>query len=235
VPSIVVCIAENQRAGCEKLAADGVIVYVGKSADVDAAELAAALRRCLQNPALLAEMSQRGRALVDGRGAARLSELLAPTARENLTLRPARASDVDDYFFWVNEPEVRRQSLNSEPIAYAQHVEWFGRRVSSEHSRMFVLEAAALPVGQIRFDIEDEEAVIDYSIDPAFRGRGWASALVSLGIAALTQPVTLRADVKSSNRASCAVFERLRFRKEPAAADAPMRVFRHRHEPSGSC
>ena len=78
---------------------------------------------------------------------------------------------------------------------------------------MYVLDAAGLSVGQIRFDKEGNEARIDYSLDALVRGRAWGARLVSLGSALLqkTEPIGLLAEVKADNEASRLVFLRLGF------------------------
>ena len=57
----------------------------------------------------------------------------------------------------------------------AEHEQWFRSKLEDGRSRLFVLEAEILAVGQIRFDIEGGEARIDYSVDVQFRGRGWGA------------------------------------------------------------
>jgi ribosomal protein S18 acetylase RimI-like enzyme len=79
--------------------------------------------------------------------------------------------------------------------------------------------AGSLAVGQIRFDRIDDDEWISYSLDAITRGRGWGRRLVSLGLRALreTGPAIIRADVKTDNGASSAVFEGLGFTTvEPA-------------------
>ena len=108
----------------------------------------------------------------------------------------------------VNDPETRRQSLRTHDITLEEHREWFDARLGSDRSKLFVLEARQLPVGQIRFDREGTEVRIDYSVDPAFRGRGWAKHLVALGLQHFRDPqrTVFRADIKESNRPSRAVW-----------------------------
>lgn len=225
VPSVVVCIAENQRAGCEQLAKENLIYYLGTWESVSCSDIAAAMRDALCMPKLLAEMSELGQRKVDGVGVARIREALDPTDVENLELRPASSSDLLLYFDWVNDSEVRRQSLDTESISLEQHRKWFMTRLATPSSKLFVLLARDLAVGQIRFDIENGQALVDYSIDSFFRGRGWGKQLISLGMRALDAGTMVRAEVKRANAASCAVFERLGFTERSASTDSELRVF----------
>jgi len=228
LPSVVVSIAENQVPACEALAEGRLIRYLGADSDVSVAAIREELRTLIGSPEPLAQLAIRGQMAVDGRGAARVAECLDPTPPDRLSLRPANEDDARIYFYWVNDPEVRRQSLRPEPIDWPRHQEWFAGKLATEQSRLFVLEAGDLPVGQIRFDREGAETRIDYSIDSLFRGHGWATRLLALGVQEMSYGPTMifRADVKESNPASSAVFRKLGFAESGSPAGAGIRVFR---------
>ncbi len=228
VPSVVVSIAENQEPACKALSESGLIRYLGPDSHVGTRVIRDELRKCLAEPASLAEISARGQLMVDGLGAGRIAEFLDPTPAQSLRLRPANAGDAGHYFHWVNDPVVRRQSLRSEPIDFAEHQSWFAKKVAARQTRLFVMEAGELPVGQIRFDREGAETRIDYSIDPLFRGRGWAKSALALGLQEMRREgaTIFRADVKESNPVSCAVFRKLGFSESSSTAGSGIRVFR---------
>jgi RimJ/RimL family protein N-acetyltransferase len=227
VPSVVVCIAENQRPGCEYLAGLGCIEYCGDAAIATADAIAASLRRCVTDEARRREMTAAGQVLVDGLGAQRIAERMAPTATADLQLRRAVAADVHLFFDWVNDSEVRLQSLRTDPIRFADHFKWFDGRLARQETCLFVLTAGDLPVGQVRFDIVEGWAHIDYSIDRFFRGRGWASRLMTLGMHAMPRGTRFHASVKAGNPGSAAVFTRLGFEEKPERTPDGLRVFRH--------
>lgn len=213
LPTILVTIAENQRPAAEALAAAQLIHYVGHFSDVSVGDLSKAVIASVSNPGRLAEMSLQNQLLVDGLGASRIREVLLPTETAQTRLRPACEGDVVSYFSWANDPEVRRNAIHTEAIPWAAHQAWFAKKLSDPKSHLYVFDAAGLPVGQIRFDKEGDEARIDYSLDTVIRGRGWGSRLVSLGSALLEkiEPVRLRAEVKAENEASRSVFSSLGF------------------------
>jgi RimJ/RimL family protein N-acetyltransferase len=215
LPSIVIAVAANQYPGAGALAAAGLIDYAGPLAGVSADMLRAATTRLIEDPSRLERLSRAGPAIVDGLGAERLAEAILPSAAEELRLRPASPSDVASLFGWVNDPEARRQSLNSEPIAWSEHVAWFDERIGDARCHIFILETpAGLPVGQIRFDLRDQDRVrLSYLLDPVVRGRHWATRLVRLGIAELRKrgEFHIDAEVRTGNAASRKVFERLGF------------------------
>lgn len=217
LPQIVLTIADNQVPGTRALAATGAIVHLGDFA-TGIHGLAAAAAALAADPARRRALSEHGQLLVDGRGTARVAEQIIPTATGGLILRPAEDTDCRFYYTLVNDPEVRRNSFQSAPIPWEQHQSWFARRLASADSRLWVLIAAGLPVGQVRLDRHDTRAHIDYSLDPLVRGRGWGPVIITLGLAAFfsEHDMPVRAEVKSGNLASRAIFEKLGFRAVPA-------------------
>nr|VFJ52775.1 MAG: UDP-2,4-diacetamido-2,4,6-trideoxy-beta-L-altropyranose hydrolase [Candidatus Kentron sp. FM]VFJ57296.1 MAG: UDP-2,4-diacetamido-2,4,6-trideoxy-beta-L-altropyranose hydrolase [Candidatus Kentron sp. FM]VFK08928.1 MAG: UDP-2,4-diacetamido-2,4,6-trideoxy-beta-L-altropyranose hydrolase [Candidatus Kentron sp. FM] len=213
LPSLVISIADNQEPACLVLARAGLIRYLGDAATVGEERMRAALGGIMDDPEEIAEQSLAGRLLVDGLGALRVLETLDPTPVEQLHLRPVNEDDITLYYDWANEPEVRRQSIDSNPIPWVQHQDWFHDKLTDARSHLFVLQAGNLPVGQVRFDCGGDEARIGYSLDALVRGRGWAANMITMGARRLreSQPVALRAEVKPNNNVSRAVFLRLGF------------------------
>ena len=76
VPSLVVCLAANQRSTCEALSAAGLIQYVGDVSAVGKTEIAIGLRQLIGGRDRLLELSARGLECVDGQGAARVAEVM---------------------------------------------------------------------------------------------------------------------------------------------------------------
>lgn len=126
-------------------------------------------------------------------------------------LRKADATDVDLLFEWANEPEVRKNSFNSELIDYSVHTKWFNKVLSSDNIEQFILMDDDTAVGQIRININEDEAEISYSIGAKFRGKGYGKKIVK----ELEEQIKtsypkikkLIARVKPSNIASKRVFE----------------------------
>ncbi len=74
LPNVILVMAENQRANAQGLAAAGVSVGLGWHQDVTVKEVAGAVTELLGDVDRRREMSQRGQALVDGRGPQRVIE-----------------------------------------------------------------------------------------------------------------------------------------------------------------
>jgi spore coat polysaccharide biosynthesis predicted glycosyltransferase SpsG len=76
LPAVSLVIAENQRGIAEELGTAGVLFNLGWHAEVSAERLANAVDGLLFSSFRRLRMSQKGRALVDGKGAERVVSAL---------------------------------------------------------------------------------------------------------------------------------------------------------------
>ena len=223
LPTLVTPVADNQRQGAQALADAGaaLLIDLEQSADPDVV-IVEAIRTMQKQPELLQQFSAGARSLGDGRGLGRLlTTMLGPN--QGLRLRPASLADEDLYLSWANDPEVRRQSFNTEPIPLDQHQHWFRSRLQSPDALLRVLvDVEGLPLGQIRLErtpTEPVRAAIGFSVDPAARGFGLASELLNLGLAELARQwggqVDAYGEVRMANPASTSAFLKAGFVEGP--------------------
>jgi UDP-2,4-diacetamido-2,4,6-trideoxy-beta-L-altropyranose hydrolase len=77
VPALSLVIAENQRSIADELGAAGVVVNLGRHSDVTIERIATSIDGLLYSSFRRLRMIQEGRALVDGKGAARVASALS--------------------------------------------------------------------------------------------------------------------------------------------------------------
>jgi RimJ/RimL family protein N-acetyltransferase len=133
----------------------------------------------------------------------------------DLQLRPATYDDMDLLYKWANDKDVRKNSFNSEPIPYEDHVKWFGNIMSDETVLQYIMCEQNIPIGQIRLNIENDKAYIGYSISAPNRGKGLGVTMLRLLISELHNigyhNLTLIGQVKYDNLASAKAFEKCGF------------------------
>jgi UDP-2,4-diacetamido-2,4,6-trideoxy-beta-L-altropyranose hydrolase len=147
-----------------------------------------------------------------------LSKIFNKLKKEmQLSVRRANLMDVNLFFLWANDPDVRENSINKEKVSLKGHTEWFTSKVKSQNHIFYVFELNNKPVAQLRFDRKGEEFWINYSISKAYRGMGWSGAVIRLGIQKLIQEYgnspSIKAIVKYSNLASAKAFVNCSFRR----------------------
>ena len=144
----------------------------------------------------------------------------------NLRLREVTAQDVDLLYRWANDPAVRQNAFHTEPIPYNDHRMWFARNLADRDVLMYILcrteqtqthtlkcsSENEAEIGQIRLSIEDDRALIDYSIDISMRGQGFGAKMILMAEEKLrenrTDVIYCLAQVKYGNPASAKVFEK---------------------------
>lgn len=141
--------------------------------------------------------------------------LLGIFVRLALEIRCASIQDMTTYFHWANESETRKNSLDPTPIAWLQHQAWFSDRINDPKFVFYIFCVNQIPVGQVRFEVKEGEAMLSYSVDAEFRGMGLGVEIINRAIIKLTainQASTVRGVIKNDNYASLATFEKIGFK-----------------------
>jgi RimJ/RimL family protein N-acetyltransferase len=135
-----------------------------------------------------------------------------------LNLIRATQNDLDLYFRWVNDVEVRNNSFNPHPISLETHTKWFNAKLADKSSLLLIGMQDNTPVGQVRFDeFEVGNLLVDFSVASEFRGRGFGGELIRSGILVATAQFPhvkhVIAKVKTLNPRSSRVFQSTGFKK----------------------
>ena len=131
----------------------------------------------------------------------------------NLYLREAVMEDMMLLFCWANDPVVRQSSFCADEIALAAHRKWFENAMLDANMKIYILQRGELPVGQVRIELRDSEWHIGYSIDAAWRGKGYGRIVLQLLERMVSDGTLLLGEVKFNNIASQKVFEDLGYTK----------------------
>ena len=128
-----------------------------------------------------------------------------------LHFRFATEQDVDLYYEWANDVEVRQNSFIQEKISYANHVSWFNSKLQSSVCKFYLfLNSADENIGQIRIDKSNNETLIGISIDKNHRGKGYATEMLLMACKdyLTKQPNSIiTAYIKKENEASLKSFK----------------------------
>jgi RimJ/RimL family protein N-acetyltransferase len=97
-----------------------------------------------------------------------------------LHVRRVIHDDIELLFRWANDNLVRANSFRQHQISRQEHEAWFAARLGDTGGAMWLLESDGVPVGQVRYETEGEDAVVDVSVRAESRGRGYATDLLQL-------------------------------------------------------
>jgi RimJ/RimL family protein N-acetyltransferase len=114
---------------------------------------------------------------------------------------------------WANDPETRANSINSDPIIFDVHKNWFNKKINSKKVLFYIYHNENQDIGQVRFDVKGDIAIIDYSIAPPFRDKGYGCRMMALAEKEIQDncPAVkwIQAEVKNENKASQNIFRKL--------------------------
>ena len=98
--------------------------------------------------------------------------------RKRLTYREVEFSDCNLLFEWTNDPDVRLNSHNKEPVHYENHVTWLKNKLASSDSWLYIFSIEDEPVAILRLDKRDDDVLISYSVTSEFRGKGIGKEII---------------------------------------------------------
>lgn len=213
LPTLTLCVAENQRELVEGCARSGLI-YAPQLDLRDATSLELHLRALLGNPLLLQSISRNGLRAVDGRGTLRA---MRDMGYLTTSVRPAGPADSGRAHEWRNHPAVRAASHSTGAIDRAAHEAWFAAVLADPARHLLIGEQAAEPVGVVRFDVRGARAEVSIYLAPGLGGEGGGSELLLAAeswLAARRPEVTgITAQVLGENQRSHRLFEACGYRK----------------------
>lgn len=214
VPMMCLMTADNQRGVATYLESHRLAESLGNQAQFPAAHSLEQIRAFLRDDSRRAWMSEAARKVVDGQGSKRVIDALI---NYPLTLRRATPSDARLLWEWVNDPVVRLSAFDTASIQWEQHQEWLARRLQDSNTSIWIgLDEKGVPIGQVRFELNNETATVDTSIAASQRGKGHAPKLLRLAVSALfDEPGRLcaKAWIKPGNLASQHAFTSAGFRR----------------------
>lgn len=133
--------------------------------------------------------------------------------KEEFFLRKVNKEDIDLLFNWVNDQDVRKNSMQTTIISYDDHVQWFNAKIQAVDSDLFIYHNGTINIGHIRIDFHINYANINFNIDKNYRRMGHGTKMLKLAEEYLLKErsdiTKLQAIVKKENKTSQSCFLKL--------------------------
>lgn len=180
-PTIAVAVADNQMNNIREWEKQGFLLNIILHND------RLFLRKINDELEILSGVSIRkklckiGKNNVDGQGSRRVvSYMIEKVCETNgFYFRNAVESDSEIVYKLSNDPTVRQNSINTQPIGWEEHQQWFTKKVAQDDYRFYlVFDKKNSFIGQIRFELMDGSAVTSISISSEFRGKGLSKKII---------------------------------------------------------
>ena len=212
-PTIAVAVAENQMNNIKGWLKAGFIEYAGWWEDESLSDNIYKGIKALKEKASRAVRSEAGRKNVDGQGARRTAgRCLGMLFDKNIVLSPAGPDDVRDVYELSNEPGVRKSSFNTQHIEFEEHEKWFIERLNDNSCIFMIARYREDVLGQVRFNVDGDEAVVSISISKKYRALGAGGIINRKALkyleAAAPDVVVVKAFIKKDNDFSVEFFEK---------------------------
>jgi len=87
-------------------------------------------------------------------------------------VRKAEKKDINLIYDLSNDPLVRKNSINSKKIPWKEHLNWFEKKINDKDSVFYVIfDDKGEFIGQVRYEINNNTAIVSISIAKYFRGK----------------------------------------------------------------
>lgn len=176
LPAILYPVVENQKPIVWELCLKG-IVKCFKDEDISNLDNCInIIKNLLISHQDRCELHKNMKKLVDGEGAHRVIKHLS---LHQIRLRQVRKNDCELIYSWINDSFVRSNSFNLKQISLEEHINWFNSVISDPDTCYYIaLDNLENPLGQARFRLENNEAVISVLLGKDHRGKGLGSELI---------------------------------------------------------
>jgi len=211
LPSLIIPIAKNQHYLCDNLKNIKLCKIKDSNENLEK-WIENSLEELGNN---IKKISKDSMVLIDGFGTSRICNSILKTSGP-IKLKNYNKSDESLLFNLANNFQVRENSFNKESITIKNHTEWFKKCIKNKNTTIYIAYCINnTPIGQIRFDILENNCFIDFSIDMSIRGQGFGYEIVKEGIIKIEEQKLkfklIIAKVLVTNIASIRIFRKLNF------------------------
>lgn len=216
LPSIVITTADNQKQVAKELQKQKLISWLGHHDTIKMSSIYNKLKNLIDQN--IESWSMKCKLVTNGSGTKKVVQILNLNENIRLYSRSAKIDDEKLIYNLAADPLVRKNSFNSKPISETTHSKWFHNYLESPKTcKILIIETNhKLLIGQVRIDKKNNYWNIDYSLVNYARRNKIGFKLLKIALKRFNDEgiFNFLAKVKKNNKASCIIFEKLRFLKK---------------------
>ena len=213
VPFIVFSFSPEQKKIAECLEKLRAAVHFEWKADSSIASFLPLLEQIIASQGTRDEMSSNGRRLIDGKGSSRV---LKNILLDEFSFSHVTEEHREMIWMWSNDPVIRSASFSSPTISWQEHISWFNRILKDPKSLFLIVKnRVGEPIGQVRFEEKNAQAIVSVSIIDRFRGFGLGSNIIEAACGKFfrhSNNKLVNAYVKQENKTSIMAFRNAGFK-----------------------
>ncbi len=219
LPTIAIGVAYNQEHNVKNWQNVGFVEFAGFWDDENLHDNILEKLDLLKDQKVRIKKCIKGKESVDGKGAFRtVKNCLNKYYAKKIKLRTAELGDIYDIYELSNEDEVRQNSFNSSKIKFENHEKWFKSEIEDLNTIFLVVETENDFIGQVRFDLDGNDATVSISINKKFRDLGLGRNIIEKSIKYIKlnapQIKIIKAYIKENNEKSLRLFEKMDFKSK---------------------
>jgi RimJ/RimL family protein N-acetyltransferase len=135
-------------------------------------------------------------------------------SRADLALRPAGYGDCEQLRAWRNDPDTVAAS-NGREVEPSEHAAWLEAKLADPGCRLWIVERAGTPIGQVRAErLDGGDVELHIGLGPDARGQGTGTQAIHEAVSKLPSEwgaTGVVARVRPDNQASLRAFAKAGF------------------------
>jgi UDP-2,4-diacetamido-2,4,6-trideoxy-beta-L-altropyranose hydrolase len=212
LPTIAICVADNQKFISKKLHKDGVHIALTLDDHEEIPCLFTELCRFNDHPDNLKDLSNESIKVCQAKGSILVALKIFPHYTNDggkIDLRKVEISDSKLIYGWQKNPKTREYANDSSIPSWDNHIEWMSQKINSPLSYFWLVLHNGIPSGVLRLDPinlgEGDGYLISIFIDPKKHGLGIGKKAIDIA-KYIFLGTTLYAKVLENNKRSISLF-----------------------------
>jgi len=217
LPSLCICLAENQRKQIVDAASAGILVALTFTEDL-IGSIRFNVTNFLNNPALIELISNVSMKSVDGSGVFAIASALNFNEDyfSEIKVRCAVISDGIKVWPWRNHKDTRKFFFDKSELIFDEHINWWNESILDSKRILLLGIFNNVEFGVVRFDFKDaSKAMTSIYLNPIMVGKSFGKGLLIKGIAWLKENYPelkiLLAEIMHENVISMKLFKSVGF------------------------